>query len=85
MKTKPEEVMHAFEIIEEEGNLSIRERHLMEVARHFRDHAVSLEMRLAETLHAVREARTKCRRDREILCELYSVDAEIHHEEEFDE
>jgi hypothetical protein len=71
MRQNTEDVLQAFELLEEEDGLTHREKALMEVCRALRDERTDLGWKLAELEQRVEMARAKCRRSKGVICELY--------------
>ena len=68
--------LETFEILEESGELTNREKHLFEVTKQLRDESAERFIKLAELAHRVGHARSQCRRENEILCPLYEIKLE---------
>jgi len=66
-----EDVLQAFELLEEEDGLTHREKALMEVCKILRDERLDLLWKLGELEQRVEIARSDCRRNKGVMCKLY--------------
>ena len=72
--TVDQDALHTWEILEETGDLTHREKHLFEITKDLRDERDGLTEKLAELTHRVGHARSQCRKENKIICELYEIE-----------